>query len=66
VVVASSVAVDELPVDGYDHLAASQVVDRLAALTADELELVAEYERAHRHRQSVLAKVAQLTGQLPG
>lgn len=50
----------ELPIDGYDHLAASQVVDRLDALTDAELDAVAAYERAHRHRQTVLARVAQL------
>ena len=51
---------DHLPIEGYDHLAASQVVDRLDDLTPHERELVAKYERAHRHRQSVLAKVALL------
>jgi hypothetical protein len=51
---------DDLPIEGYDHLAASQVVDRLDDLTPRERELVATYERAHRHRQSVLAKVALL------
>jgi hypothetical protein len=50
----------DLPIEGYDHLAASQVVDRLDHLTPRERDLVATYERAHRHRQSVLAKVAQL------
>lgn len=54
------VAAAELPIDGYDHLAASQVVDRLAALTPAELDAVAGYERANRHRQSVLAKIDQL------
>lgn len=51
---------EHLPIEGYDHLAASQVVDRLDDLTPHERELVAKYERAHRHRQSVLAKVALL------
>jgi len=49
-----------LPIDDYDHLAASQILDRLAGLTSSELELVAAYERAHRHRQTVLGRVAQL------
>lgn len=61
-VVTADVSPEQLPIDGYDHLAASQVVDRLGALTADELATVAAYERGHRHRQSVLAKVAQLQG----
>src|SRR5687767_9238331 len=37
---------DDLPIEGYDHLAASQVVDRLDDLTPRERELVATYERA--------------------
>ncbi|HUF96877.1 MAG TPA: hypothetical protein VMM60_02035 [Ilumatobacter sp.] len=49
-----------LPIDDYDHLAARQVVDRLATLSAAELDQVAEYERAHRHRQTVLGRIAQL------
>lgn len=58
--VAADIPVEALPIDGYDHLAASQVVDRLGALTPTELDLVDGYERAHRHRQSVLAKITQL------
>jgi hypothetical protein len=54
------VDVDELPIDGYDQLAARQIVDRLSSLTVDELALVASYERAHRHRRTVLGKLEQL------
>jgi hypothetical protein len=50
-----------LPIDDYDHLAARQVVDRLATLTAGELAQIERYERAHRHRQTVLGRIAQLT-----
>jgi len=50
----------DLPVQDYDSLAASQVVPRLAALTAEELVAVGAYERAHRNRQTILNKVAQL------
>jgi hypothetical protein len=50
----------DLPIDGYDHLAARQVVDRLSGLRPDELETVAAYERSHRHRQTVLHKIDQL------
>ena len=53
--------VDALPIDGYDHLAARQVVDRLGSLHPDELDAVARYERTHRHRQTVLRKIEQLT-----
>lgn len=50
----------DLPVPDYDSLAASQVVPRLASLSADELVAVGAYERAHRNRQTILNKVAQL------
>jgi hypothetical protein len=49
-----------LPIDDYDHLAARQVVDRLTTLTDAELSQVELYERAHRHRQTVLGRIAQL------
>lgn len=49
-----------LAVPDYDSLAASQVVPRLAALTQQELAEVQAYERAHRNRQTILNKVAQL------
>jgi hypothetical protein len=49
-----------LAIPGYDSLAASQVVTRLAGLTADELEAVRRYESAHRGRKTVLGKISQL------
>lgn len=49
-----------LPIPGYDTLSASQVVQRLAGLSADELEVVRSYELARRGRKTVLLKVAQL------
>jgi hypothetical protein len=52
--------VDALAIVAYDELAASQVVSRLEALTAPELDAVRRYEEAHRHRRTILAKVAQL------
>jgi hypothetical protein len=57
---AVQVDVDDLPIAGYDSLSASQVVGRLATLTADELDAVEYYESAHRSRRTILAKVAQL------
>jgi hypothetical protein len=50
-----------LPIPGYDALSASQVVERLAGLGADELSAVREYEVAHRNRRTILGKVDQLT-----
>ena len=49
-----------LPIDDYDHLAARQVVDRLHTLTGAELAQISVYERAHRHRQTILSRIAQL------
>lgn len=50
----------DLPVQDYDSLAASQVVPRLATLDTDELLAVQAYELAHRNRQTILNRVAQL------
>jgi hypothetical protein len=53
-------AESELPIQDYDSLAASQVVPRLATLSADDLAIVQRYEQAGRHRQTILHRVAQL------
>jgi hypothetical protein len=54
---------DDLPIAGYDSLAASQVIPRLAGLAADELDAVEAYESAHRGRKTILGKIAQLRGE---
>lgn len=51
---------DTLAIPGYDSLSASQVVQRLAGLSAVELEAIRRYEEATRGRRTVLSKVAQL------
>lgn len=56
----SDVVVDELPIEGYDDLAARQVVDRLGDLEPVELVTVEAYERSHRNRSTVLGKIAML------
>ena len=53
---------DTLPIPGYDALSASQVVERLAGLTPDELDAVRAYESAHRHRRTILGKIEQISG----
>jgi hypothetical protein len=53
-------ASDDLAIPGYDALSASQVVQRLAGLSADELESVRAYESATRGRKTILSRVAQL------
>lgn len=49
-----------LAVPDYDSLSASQVLPRLAALDAEELEAVRAYEDQHRGRRTVLARIVQL------
>lgn len=49
-----------LAIPDYDSLAASQVVPRLRALDADELEDVRAYEAAGRGRKTILNRIAQL------
>ncbi|MGH9055380.1 MAG: hypothetical protein ACRDYY_05875 [Acidimicrobiales bacterium] len=49
-----------LAIPGYDSLSASQVVQRLAGLSGDELVAVGAYESAHRARRTILTRVGQL------
>ena len=48
------------PFEGYDQLAAAQIVQLLGRLPHAELRLVRDYESTHRHRRTVLAKIDQL------
>jgi hypothetical protein len=59
----SSAATDgrSLAIPGYDDLSASQVVDRLDGLAAADLEAIGAYETANRARNTILAKIEQLT-----
>jgi hypothetical protein len=50
----------DLAIPDYDSLAASQVVPRLRALGADELEAVRAYEASGRGRKTILNRIAQL------
>ncbi|HZD65262.1 MAG TPA: hypothetical protein VE152_04110 [Acidimicrobiales bacterium] len=51
---------EQLAIPGYDTLSASQVVQRLPALSAGELAAVQAYEASHRKRRTILNRVAQL------
>ena len=51
---------DGLAIPGYDALSASQVVQRLAGLSDDELEAVRSYESTTRGRKTILNRVEQL------
>ena len=48
------------PFDGYQSLAAAQVVQLLGRLPADQLAVIRAYEAAHRGRRTILAKLDQL------
>jgi len=50
----------DLSIPGYDTLSASQVVQRLAGLSPEELEAVRDYEAGTRGRRTILSKIAQL------
>jgi hypothetical protein len=52
---------ETLAIPGYDALSASQVVERLAGLSGDELAAVRRYEAGHRRRRTILGKIEQLT-----
>jgi len=54
-------AVDDLPIDGYDQLGASQIVARLEGLAPGELEAVRRYERSGRQRRTILTRIQQLS-----
>jgi hypothetical protein len=60
--VPASLDADQLPISGYESLAALHVVQRLAGLRADELDAVRRFELAHRGRRTILAKIEQLQG----
>jgi hypothetical protein len=54
-------ASERLAIPGYDALSASQVVERLAGLSSDELLAVRQYEASHRRRRTILGKIEQLS-----
>lgn len=56
-----TISADDLPIDGYDDLAARQVVDRLEGLSPADLARIQTYEREHRNRSTVLGKISILT-----
>ena len=51
---------EEPPIPGYDQLNAGQVIRRLPTLSAARRRAVADYERRHRNRSTVLARIDAL------
>ncbi len=56
-----TVVVSPLPIANYDSLTAAQIIGLLDALTPTERNRVAEHEKAHRNRRTVLGRVDQLS-----
>jgi hypothetical protein len=56
-----TVVVPPLPIAKYDSLTAAQIIGLLHALTPAERDRVAEHEKAHRNRRTVLGRVDQLS-----
>jgi hypothetical protein len=52
----------DLAIPSYDSLSASQVVQRLAGLSYDEVAAVQAYESATRGRRTILSRAEQLLG----
>lgn len=52
----------ELPIAAYDALSASQVVEHLEGLGAEDLAAVRAYEASHRGRRTILGRIEQLAG----
>ncbi|MDQ2754273.1 MAG: hypothetical protein M3R71_01850 [Actinomycetota bacterium] len=59
-VMAAGPSAATLGIPGYDSLSASQVVQRLAGLSAPELDAVRRYEAAGRGRRTILTRISQL------
>ncbi|MDP8975158.1 MAG: hypothetical protein M3N28_02095 [Actinomycetota bacterium] len=57
---APALSAEDLAIPGYDSLSAPQVVQRLAGLSAEELDAVRSYEAATRHRKTILTRISQL------
>lgn len=57
---AAAPAPEELALPDYDQLPAAHIVSKLNGLTSTELDAIEAYEMVHRHRRTVLGKIAQL------
>ena len=49
--------IGEVPIVGYDELTVAEVTERLADLSADELQRVRDYERRNRNRAPLLEQI---------
>ncbi len=49
-----------LPIDGYDTLAAREIIQRLSSLQTDELSQILQHEKSNKARKTVLAEIDRL------
>ena len=55
----------ELPIANYEALKASAIIEQLPGLTAAQLSAVLAYERRHRNRKKVRARITELHPEAP-
>jgi hypothetical protein len=53
----SQSSVQELPLENYDKLNASEVIDRIEKLNAQDIERLQDYEAKNKNRRSVLERM---------
>jgi hypothetical protein len=51
---------EHLPIARYDTLSATQVLSHLVTLTKEQRAVVAEFERNHRNRRTILNRITHL------
>ena len=59
-------AEEDLPIEGYADLAAAQVLPKLRLLSQADLARVEAFERGHRSRKQVLARIEKLRASTDG
>jgi len=55
-----------VPIAGYDSLKVNEILPKLASLSFDELEDLAEYEEANKNRTTILAQIDRRLDELEG
>ena len=62
---ASNTAATTIPIEGYDQLPSSAIVELLDRLSPKECTVVADYEGRNRKRRTILTKARQLSAPVP-
>ncbi|CAL9570578.1 hypothetical protein SUDANB95_04786 [Actinosynnema sp. ALI-1.44] len=57
---------DAFPIRDYDHLALGDLRHRIRSLTAEDLRVVLEHERAHAHRTAVVEALTARLSEVEG